>query len=525
MKKRKIVGCLLGTVLAFSALGGCGNEKSPSGDDSPPASSKTEITVESVQEGYSRYDVKESTRKTEGFGAQFDTCILEKLNGITEEEWQIQVNALEEMELQSVRIRFYPEMYERGNDNDDSSVFDFNSPNVDFSSIEMGYLYRLLDVFEKNNVKVDLSWYGCRTSFASEDGKVNGSWLGGKFGENGIDSWMVRPTLTAHPDEEYAESVAACLHYLINVKKYTCIYEYSLFPEPEGIFGHGNTAQYIRICNLVKERLRDYSLDGKVRFSGPADYNNDPVLYDNSYLSKMTYDKATSSVYAFKDESTNRAMLDFAKRYVAVCDKYNISWGVAESGTSNFKTPVSNYDSETYERAHCMARIAVNFLNGGCTNIKYFIFSECYYDGTLNELGMFTFRDDDGDGIAWKAKPIWYSWALLCKYSEFGSTIFPVTDSYAEGSDDEVSIAALKLLNGKWTYFATNSGTSSKKIALVNGRADRPDSMGYIRLTGASIPETGERKVPVPSSTVDTRDGVAYFQLPAKSFVVLSDKQ
>ena len=35
----------------------------------------------------------------EGFGAQFDTCILEKLNGITEEEWQIQIDALEEMKI------------------------------------------------------------------------------------------------------------------------------------------------------------------------------------------------------------------------------------------------------------------------------------------------------------------------------------------------------------------------------------------------------------------------------------------
>lgn len=512
----------MGAVLAFSALGGCGGK---SDNAEPPAPPKTAITVTEVQEGYTRYDVKEGTRKTEGFGAQFDTCILERLNGITEEEWQVQVDALEEMQLQSVRIRFYPEMYERGNDNSDPASFDFDSPNVDFASTEMGYLYRLLDVFEKNNVKVDLSWYGCRTTFASEDGKVKGSWLGGTFGENGINGWMTRPTLTEHPDEEFAESVAACLHYLINVKKYTCLYEYSLFPEPEGIFGHGNTAQYVRICNLVKERLRTYDLQDKILFSGPADYNNDAAYYDTAYLSKQKFDKATSSVYAFKDESTNRAMLDFAQKYVSVCDKYGISWGVAETGTSNFKTAVSNYDSETYERAHLMARQAICFMNGGCTNIKYFVFSECYYDGVLNELGMFTFRDDDHDGISWKAKPVWYSWAMLCKYSQFGSTIFPVTDAYAEGESDDVCIAALKLPDGSWTYFAANNGGAAKKIALVNGRADRPDSMAYIRLTGSTVPASGERKVPLPSSAVQTGDGVAYFNLPAKSFVVLSDKQ
>lgn len=90
------------------------------------------------------------------------------------------------MQLQSVRIRFYPEMYERGNDDNDPESFDYDSPNVDFDSIEMNYLYKLLDVFEKNGVKVDLSWYGCRTTFQSEDGKINGVGWAARSGQDGI---------------------------------------------------------------------------------------------------------------------------------------------------------------------------------------------------------------------------------------------------------------------------------------------------------------------------------------------------
>ncbi|MFQ7036437.1 MAG: hypothetical protein ACLRTQ_12640 [Candidatus Borkfalkia sp.] len=44
-------------------------------------------------------------------------------------------------------------MYERGNGNNDPESFDYDSPNVDFDSIEMNYLYKLLDVFEKTASK------------------------------------------------------------------------------------------------------------------------------------------------------------------------------------------------------------------------------------------------------------------------------------------------------------------------------------------------------------------------------------
>ena len=82
------------------------------------------VTV--IEEGYSRLDVKLSNgRKTEGFGTQFDTCIVEKQNGLNDADWKVQIDALEKMQLQSVRIRFYPEMYERGNDNNDPESFDY----------------------------------------------------------------------------------------------------------------------------------------------------------------------------------------------------------------------------------------------------------------------------------------------------------------------------------------------------------------------------------------------------------------
>jgi len=323
---------------------------------------------------------------------------------------------------------------------------------------------------------------------------------------------MNAPILTDHPDEEFAESVAACLNYLINTKKYTCLYEYSLFPEPEGVIH--DMAKYKRICEKVTANLQKYGIADKILFSGPADYNNNTETYENKYLSYIDYQKATSSVYAFKNESSDAEMLAFAEAYAAVCDKYGLSWGIAESGTSNFLTAVTNSDSDTYERALFMARFLINMVSG-CTNIKYFVFSDCYYDGSLNELGLFRFKHED-----WKAKPVWYSWSLITRYTEFGSDIFPI-DSGVEG----VCATAFKLPDGSWTYLLANSSKKTHKVAVVNEREDRPETLAQYRITGSSIPENGALELIAKTGDVSAKNRAAHVTLAPNSFVVLSDRQ
>jgi len=469
---------------------------------------------------------------TEGIGAQFDMCYLETCNH-TDTDWDIISNAVELSNLQAIRMRFYPEMYERANDNDDPFVFDKESAGVDFESAEMKHLYQVLDLMEKNNVNVDLSWYGCRSTFASEDRKIKGSWLGGKYGEGGIDNWMVPPSakMVANPVEEYAESVVACLDHLINVKKYTCIYEYSIFPEPEGVIG--DMKMYGEIAASIKTRLQKAGLADKVKFSGPADYNNDPLILNDKYLSKgYPYDKVTSSVYKFHGTtgtdgstkvtaSTNQEMLEFAQSMVKVCQDKGMSWGVAESGTVNFKTAVSNYDSETYDRALTMFRFFVNLTNAGCTNIKYFVFSDARYDSAMNTLGLFRhlskyYNDSTKD---YQAKPVWYAWGLLMKYTDIGSVIYPVTDSYGNGADPDICITALKLPDGSWTYAAANSGSITKTIAINN--VGGPDEM---KLYEKAAETRKKLEMVDPSETIKAENGKIIVTIPSMSYCVLSNK-
>ena len=547
---KKLLSLPLITFLSFSIMS-CNsnnsNENKASNDESLSSllsediskESSSDVTEITIKPGYVKYELKEPLkRKTEGLGAQFDTCILDKYNNqIT--DFEVIKNAVKMSNLQAVRIRFYPEMYERRNDNNDPSFFDYNSENVDFNSIEMNYLYKLLDLFEQEHVNVDLSWYGCRTTFESEDGKIKGSWMGGNFGDEGINGWMVAPSskYVNNPEDEYAESVAACLNYLINEKKYTCLYEYSIFPEPEGVIQ--SLDMYKNIALKIKQNLKKYNIENKIKFSGPADYGNSPTNLENKYLSLgVNYDKVDSSVYCFHGDtnirgekvtpSSNKDMYEFAKNHVEVCDKYNVSWGVAECGTSNFLTPVTNSDTEIYDRAITMTRFFINLTNAGCTNIKYFIFADCSYDGTVNQEGLFRFDKSyyADSKISYQAKPIWYAWSLLMRYSDIGSEIYPITDNY-ENMDNDLCAVALHLPDNSWTYAIANIGNEAKKIAIVNEFSKDIKMMKQFRLTGSSIPydEEATLKLLDPDDNIDASGNVAHVKVPANGIIILSNKE
>jgi len=464
------------------------------------------------------------TLKTEGLGAQFDMCIIEPSNH-TDTDWELITQAVEESNLQAVRIRFYPEIYERQNDNDNPDLW--NQAGADFTNADMQCLYKLLDLFEKNHINVDLSWYGCRTTFASTDGKVKGSWLGGTYGEGGIKSWMVAPSdkYVANSAEEYAESVAECLDYLINAKGYTCLYEYSIFPEPEGVINDLTT--YGKIADSIKKRLQNKGLADRIKFSGPADYGNDANNLKNKYLSKeYPYDKVTSSVYKFhgttglnnttQQPSTNKVMYEFGAAHVAAAAEKGLSWGVAECGTSNFLTAITNADTDTFDRALTMFRFFVNLTNSGCTNIKYFVFSDAMYDGNINRLGLFRhkskyYNDSMKD---YQARPVWYAWSLLMRYSDIGSTIYPLTTTQSD-----ICATALKLPDGSWTYALANITAKDIPIVIINSA--EPENMKVYNAPAASKKTL---EIVKPKSDAGSGERIRII-VPANSYVVLSNKE
>lgn len=477
-----------------------------------------------VQDGYLQLQVNDASGfKTEGYGAQVDTHIFKESynNFYTQADYDEWLARIDDMELQSIRTQVFPEWYERGNDNSDCDYFDKNSSNVDFDSIEMQQLYRLLDICEERDIKVDFSFYGCNRIFESQDGEIKGSWLANTYQNN----WVTAPKLEDERGRafdgygEYAESVYACLDHMINVKGYTCIYVFSLFPEPNLSFldkdGNSVDAEYIKFSEVVKNKLIKENLWDKVTMAGPGDCAYDFEKY-TGYINglKDICTTNTSSVYKFNDESTNAEMYEYAYQNVQACKALGYTWGVCECGTNRFIDAANQSDTDTYNRAIFLARMLINYTNAGCTNIKYWVLNDVNYGGYMMRLGLWK---EIGDTYNAQARPQFYSWSLITKYTEFGSDIYPVVSS-----DADVCMVAYRLPNGSWSYLIANSGKTTKKIAVTSLHSTAQKVMNVYELSGSTVPNTN--RTITSSKTAEMKDGSLHITVRANSFTIISNK-
>lgn len=140
---KKII-CLAAAVILAVSAAGCGN----TGDTSEASSASSQTQIE-VAAGYERYDLGEALDTvTAGFGAQIDTDVYMPWNNLTADEEAMLEKRIADMNLQFTRIKFFPEFFERANDNDDPDVFDADAEGIDFDSTEMRALYKILDICE-----------------------------------------------------------------------------------------------------------------------------------------------------------------------------------------------------------------------------------------------------------------------------------------------------------------------------------------------------------------------------------------
>ena len=516
---KKIICCLLSVVFAFT-LFACGNN----GENN--SNTKKELTNLTVADGYDRYDVGESLPDpTVGFGAQIDTDVYMPWNHLTAEEEAMLEQRIKDMNLQFTRIKFFPEFFERANDNDDPEVFDYDAEGVDFECVEMQALYKILDICEKYHINVDLSWYGCYAWFKSYDGKyTDGTWMGYRADDIGGDKiknqWVVGPKETAdfHGYAEYAENIYVLLDYLINTKKYTCIYGFSVIAE---MFINSSGAivwdEYVKCCKLIDARLRKEGIRDKVTFIGHSNAGYNPKYFKAEQEPlKDVFDILGTGNYNWDNNDPIEAAENYFEDIMAVCKGFGKSFYISEfCQGKHFIDAVNKTDIDDYDAGLYIARIVLASTEKGVTALNHYILGDTFFTNSyVHTMGLWQYRDNN-----WKAHPEYYFYGLICKYSDIGSYVYPI-----ESQDDKVIMTAYKLPDGSWSYMCVNNDTVSKKVGIVYGGIDRADSMNVYRITEASIPE--DRAVVLPSAytSVNTSGGIAYVTLPAKSFTVLSDK-
>ena len=503
---KKFISLLLTGLLLF-AVAGCAPDQ------------KGEITEIEVDPAYTRYDITEAIDyKTDGFGAQIDTDVYMPWNKLTADEEKMLEQRIADMNLQYTRIKMFPEFFERGNDNDDPNVFDYDSEDVDFESVEMKALYKILDICEKYGIRVDLSWYGAYATFDSYDGKYDGTWLG--YNNDGSLGWVTAPRKTDDFDgyAEYAENIAVGLDYLINTKGYTCIWGYSVIAEMF-ITDKGTIIwdDYRECARIIVDRLKKDGLYGKVKHIGTsAMAHNAKYFAEEQEMMADIYDVCGVGNYNWDNDSPFEAMDYYFQDLMKTCRK--LGKGLVESEFCqglHFLDAVNKTDIDDYTAGIYLTRFMIAAAQNGVSAFNHYILGDTFFTNSyVHTMGLWMYRDND-----WKAHPEYYFWGMVCKYTDIGSEIYPI-----KSKDEDVCMIAFKLPDGSWSYMMTNNGASNKKVAVVYGKEDRAKTLSAYKITESLIPEDRAVVLPEAYASVDSSKGVSYVTLPPMSFTVLSNK-
>ncbi|MBQ7923698.1 MAG: hypothetical protein IJ329_00170 [Clostridia bacterium] len=519
-----------------------------------------------VQDGYTRYNVQAAlANKTVGYGAQIDTDTFMPWNNplggaLTATEEAMIKQRIADMNLQYTRIKFFPEYFERANDNADPNSFDAEAAGVDFESVEMQSLYKILDICQEYGIKVDLSWYGCNAWYKSYDGYVtDGTWMGYNTSKN----WVTAPRTEDGFDgyAEYAENISVMLDYLINEKEYTCIYGFSVIEEM--FYDASDTRdfdEYIACCEVIQNRLIQDGLRDELQFIGTTTQNtalNGPAKYFAEELAKTKhiFDICGMPNYRWENATDMSGAMYYFEDIMAECaeeDKGLIISEFCQGG--HFEDAVNKTDIDDYEAGLYISRFMIAAADNGIAALNHYILGDTWFngnrdysvsdgdvdkyyhkcdgdcetdcqdkwdnaDGYVHTMGLWQYRDND-----WKAHPEYYFWGLICKYTDGDSTVYRIREQGESRLDKDVMLVAFQLPDSSWSYMIANNSAETQKIAIVNERTDRPQTLQTYVVTESGIPENRAVALPNSSGEINAENGVAHIELAPKSFTVLSNK-
>ena len=167
-----------------------------------------------------------------------------------------------------------------------------------------------------------------------------------------------------------------------------------------------------------------------------------------------------------------------------------------------------------------IARFMLAALNQGATAFNHYILGDTYFNNSyVHTMGLWQQRDK-----GWAAHPEFYFYGLITKYSDIGSTVYPVERNPKKNKTDDIIISALKLPDGGWTYYISNKASTAKKIAIVNQNSGAPTKLNAYKITESAIPEDRSCVLPSKYTEINCSQAVTYVTVPACGFVVLSTR-
>lgn len=423
---------------------------------------------------------------------------------VGEQDWALIAERARELGIQKIRIMTLPGWYEPKNDNDDPFVTDFDA--FAFESEHFNSIYRELLVAEQLGIDVNLTFWGADYETTS--------WMA----FNGVNDWITAPK---DPDE-YAENVCALLKYLFDEKGLTCIKEITVHNEPDWAFkSTGNKVDfsyYVKVCKNLNERLINEGLRDKVKLVLSDDTFNKDWLTKSVIELYEIADGFNSHCYVFGDENSYKEMYNWAAANNEIVDAFasKVPYTHNEFGGNKLLGAYHQGDIDQYERGVYYARLSNAFMNAGSNGMLHWEYFDMYYysgdrDEAVMSLGLFQYVDK-----GWAVRPFYHSWGLIMKYTRPGSDVFPmVSDS------DDVCATAYRTENGEWSYVVVNSDrANARSIRIDNVNADEL-KMNVHLYSRSTVTESD--KVIEASSRAYEKDGSVYIEIPAYSFVMLTE--
>ncbi|MBO5512259.1 MAG: carbohydrate binding domain-containing protein [Clostridia bacterium] len=428
-------------------------------------------------------------------------CNLEK--GVTEDDLTLMKENMDKLGLHAVRMMIMPEWFEPANDNVDPAAV--NSDGFKLESDEIKTTLAYLKVCHELGIKVTLTWWGAGA----------GTWLAFP----NCNDWISAP----NSKEEIAENISWFIGYVKNELKYDCIYNVILMNEPSYAFhvegGAVDFPYYVECYKAIRARLDADGLTD-IRLVGSDDAQS-LGWFCNSYTELLEVcDAFNSHNYAWTYDMPylNQMVGEFVSARTQFGGEKPFFMGEFGDGTS-----VGAYYAqsvETYGRGLYLASFAVNALGAGAAGMSYWGLHDVYYyindqggdNGGLMETGLIGYKTDG----AWKYRPSYYAWGLICNYIPFGSEVYRVTGE----TDDLIDCIAVKTLEGKWSFITVNRSDVEQTVKINTSAAE---NMNLYLFSESTLPTDNTNEMIPATKAVAAKDGGYTVTVPAWSFTVLSN--
>lgn len=448
------------------------------------------------------FKLLENKCKLDAFGAELDPHFFNQYNraaGFNEDDWQLICQRIKEMKLHKIRMMIMPEWFEplkaKG------GKFDIDFSDFDWDNEYMYSVYRALDMAEENGIMVNLTLWG---AWASQE-----SWLAHKDIPN---SWVTAP----NDNDEWSKNFCALLKYLIEVRGYTCITDITPYNEPADAYRNADGRivyeEYEEMVRNLDMHLKHHNLRDKVDLCLSDDGTKPDWAFRCIKRMGDISERFNCHCYRFSSWISDDMIYDWNDMHKLFINTYapNAVFTYNEFGSDAYIDSHNCADTDTYDRALLYARMTVNFLNSGCNGmIHWCLFDEYYGSPKMMNVGLMKYKDSN-----WQARPIFYVWSLITRFTAPQSQIYPC---FTDESPD-VRMTALKSPDGKWTVMATNFSDEEREVSLE--LKDDTEGKFKVHLISEDTLPNDNRVVGI-NREFDYEDKISQ-TLPPKSFAVIT---